>query len=196
MPRFQALQGVRSPDASKMVNYELLREGGWNKEEVVKWLSPWESVAILRIPIPLRPCEDKRASHFTKHGHFSVRSAYFLELNEKSSEKATSSEDRTKRVWKLLWKTKVRTKIRNFGWRALHQGLPMRENLYRRGCAVERVCLMCGDVPQTILHSLAFCHDVRQMWRASPLRFDVREKEDESLMDWVLNLRLNHDKEE
>lgn len=55
---------------------------------------------------------------------------------------------------------------------------------------------MCGEEAETILHALALCNDVKHLWQVSPLRIDIRATEDESLMDWVSNLRLVHDKEE
>lgn len=85
--------------------------------------SEWEVKAIQAIHIPRTSCEDKWEWHYSKHGKFTVSSAYYVELDEKWKKRASTSTNVEHNVWKRLWDTSIPTKINLFGWRALHNGL-------------------------------------------------------------------------
>lgn len=75
--------------------------------------------------------------------HFSY-SAHYIELQEKKSERVSTSVCIANGVWDGLRQAKVPTKIQKFDWRALHRGIPVGANLRLRGIAINNMCLMCG----------------------------------------------------
>lgn len=165
---------------------ELVTNGGWNRVEMGKWFSDWEMEEIMKIPIPMRRCDDRWAWNFTKNGEFAVRSAYYVEIQAKRRERASTSMSNTVGVWKRLWNADVPEKIKNFGWRALHNGLPVRESLGKRGINLDERCPMCDEEQETITHTLLLCSEIRQMWRCSPLRIEIDDAVPHTFMEWVI----------
>lgn len=64
-------------------------------------------------------------------------------------------------------------KIKNFGWRALHNGLAVFANLKYRGCECDNLCLLCGEDEESTFHRLVTCPDSQWIWKTSPLRIEV-----------------------
>ena len=56
---------------------ELIHNQGWNETMLHNLFPPWEVEAIMRIPLPHTAMEDKWVWHYTKHGSFTVKSAYY-----------------------------------------------------------------------------------------------------------------------
>ncbi|XP_057247591.1 uncharacterized protein LOC130589950 [Beta vulgaris subsp. vulgaris] len=191
LPRYRVIPQERRDNRPQMVN-EFIGERGWQKGELERWLSKWEVDEIMRIPLPIRHCEDKWCWSHTKNGEFSVRSAYYVELAQRKTNKATASTDVTKQVWKKLWSALVPNKVRHFGWKALHNGLPMRDNLSRRGCVVDNICPMCGSDVETPFHALVLCPSAQVVWKISPLRLVFKEGMGTSIMEWVACLILKY----
>ena len=189
LPRFRLLTPNGDPERPKWVR-EFITQNAWDTRELSKWVTENECKAIVQIPIPLNRSEDKWAWHFTKNGEFSVRSAYYLELEENKKARASSSTDPRKTIWEKLWAAQVPTKIKQFGWRALHQGIAVGEALRKRGCIVENVCPMCGELNEIVNHALLTCPEVNNIWKSSPLRLEVGSLEVHSFMDWVIRTRM------
>ena len=187
LPNFRVLKRVQPEGGPRMVN-EVIVEGKWDKAELRKYLTQWEIGEILKIPIPITSPSDKWMWHYTKSGDFSVRSAYFVELERRKNEHASSSRSREHSVWKELWHTKVPAKVRNFGWKALHQGLPMRAELAKRGCEIDKMCPLCGEQEETVKHIMMSCPDTQTIWRLSPLRLIPNADGEGSFTEWVAEL--------
>jgi hypothetical protein len=71
--------------------------------------------------------------YYEKFGIYTVKSAYKLLFNRKFEAvtvgQPSSSSDA---MWKGVWKLNVPPKVRVFWWRAFHEFLPSRYNLWRR----------------------------------------------------------------
>ena len=120
-----------------------------------------------------------------------IRSAYFLELNESKKDQATSSEGSKNLVWRKLWEANIPTKIRIFGWKAMHHGLPMRTNLWRRGCVEDCICPMCGEKNETTSHALLSCPEAQEVWEKSPLRLTCQSAFEGTMLEWVQQISKN-----
>lgn len=116
---------------------------------------------ITKIHVPRSLCSDRWAWHHTNHGDFIVRSAYLIELHSNKRNVALMSNSHPSGKWKFLWKAQLPTKVKNFGWRALHGGMPGRENLRTRGVVEDSTCPWCGEAREDITHALYLCHDVQ-----------------------------------
>lgn len=124
------------------------------------------------------------AWHFTKNGVFSTRSAYFLELNATKQKNASSSDTSVRDVWTKLWRAKTPTKVKNFGWRALHSGIAVYANLKVRGYKCDQMCPLRGEAAKNTIHRLVTCPEAKWVWKASPLRIEVKPDLKCSFKEW------------
>lgn len=74
-----------------------------------------------------------------------------------------------------------------FTWRCLHDILPTRANLLRRGIVLDPVCARCGRDAETIEHIFRDCNWSFLFWRASPLRINLPlDNLSVNFQDWFL----------
>jgi hypothetical protein len=59
---------------------------------------------------------------------------------------------------------KCRKKKKNFLWRACHEILPTKHNLFKRKITSDPLCPICGLADETSLHILFFAALVRRIW--------------------------------
>lgn len=175
------------PEEPRTVS-DLICNGRWDNTKLHSLFQPWEIEAITRIPISQVVTEDKWEWHFTKHGEFTVRSAYFQALEAKKIATASSSKGNAGSIWSKLWKANLPTKIKNFGWRALHNGIAVKDNLVRRGLGDDKRCPLCGEGDETAMHTLVLCGEARMIWRLSPLRLDIPGAESRNFFQWCEHL--------
>lgn len=78
--------------------------------------------------------------------------------------------------------------------RALHNGIALRENFNKRGCASDQRYPMCGEEVESTIHMLVTCPESRWVCGASPLRTDTKIGLRWSFKDWRGSfVRLIHD---
>uniref|UniRef100_A0A2N9F0P5 Reverse transcriptase domain-containing protein n=1 Tax=Fagus sylvatica TaxID=28930 RepID=A0A2N9F0P5_FAGSY len=77
----------------------------WNVELIKEVFSEWEANVIVSIPLPPRQRVDRLFWDDTKHGLFSVKSAYYLHLRHRAAVWTSESSvvGRDKKFWKFLW---------------------------------------------------------------------------------------------
>ena len=173
-----------NPNAPFYVS-DIIEEGRWKNDIMAQFLRPLEIQEIQKLPLPIHDLEDYWMWKHTKHGEFSVRSAYYMELFEERKSLPSSSVPDTNKVWRWLWSSKTQPKAKLFGWKSLHNGVPVRVNLAQRGMMIDKVCPRCGEEDETIEHLLLHCETSRQIWYLSPLRLDVRLGRGGKFRDWV-----------
>uniref|UniRef100_A0A803N1Y0 Reverse transcriptase zinc-binding domain-containing protein n=1 Tax=Chenopodium quinoa TaxID=63459 RepID=A0A803N1Y0_CHEQI len=167
LPNFKALQRLHLPDDAPKLVAELFCNGEWDQDRLREHFSAWEVREILKIPVAHQGVEDGWTWHFTKNGEFSVRSASCL-LEETTGPTTLTIPNKT--TWSLLWYARVPPKIKHFGWRSLHNGLPVCYNLKRRGICSSDVCPVRGEFSESSAHALIFCIHAKNVWYLSPLR--------------------------
>ena len=87
----------------------------------------------------------------TTNGHFTTKSAYTLQLENKENLMGSSSnQKRSHTYWKGIWGVKIPNKILVFTWRACHSTLPTRTNLFKRGVVSSCVCPVCHEEAETV----------------------------------------------
>jgi len=57
-------------------------------------------------------------------------------------------------------------------------------NLQKGGVQVDIVCPKCGLFPETVVHALLTCEEVRRTWFASPLGGLFNVRDDSSFAEW------------
>lgn len=143
-------------------NFLLENGHGWNIDilRCVFWDNDVE--AILRMPVIGQNNIDVRRWFYTKSGHYSVKSAYYLMRSLKNQRKifalASTSSLSGRKDWSFIWKLEIPNKVRVFLWRILRNGLPVLQNLARRNICSDTVCPLCLSSCETILHVLQSCH--------------------------------------
>ena len=69
-----------------------------------------------------------------------------------------------KKLWNKVWRLGVPPKVRNLVWRACSDILPTRANLFRRKIPINPLCTVCGQVDETVTHTLWECPLARNVW--------------------------------
>jgi hypothetical protein len=119
--------------------------------------SPNEVKKILSIPLSSTKKEDILLWRGTVKGDFSVRSAYHLQKKVKEVNIArcsTSCSD----VWDKIWRMQVPNVEKHFLWRASHEILPTRANLFRRKIIDDPMCPICGLEEGMMFHIYGNAH--------------------------------------
>jgi hypothetical protein len=112
--------------------------GQWNEENVGAFFTPDVVAKILQVPISRHAGDDFACWPFTRHGLFSVRSAYNLSRSSKFFRTLSSSKrglpsnwSASERDWKAIWKVKAPGKMNIHLWRFSHDCLPRGSNSVR-----------------------------------------------------------------
>jgi hypothetical protein len=118
-------------------------------------LSPLqEELEKRRIPIIVG--EDVLRWEHKPKGTFGTREAYQL--------KAPSDPLSNTQLWSKLWNLKHWPKITLFLWLVAHSSILTWDNLSKRGFVGPSMCLLCGEVEETMEHLLSSCHYTAQIW--------------------------------
>ena len=61
----------------------------------------------------------------------------------------------------------VLNKVRHFLWRAIHESLPTKINLYKCLVLHSGICDACGDCAEDGIHALWLCDAVKPIWMSN-----------------------------
>ncbi|XP_042944716.1 uncharacterized protein LOC122278602 [Carya illinoinensis] len=101
---------------------------------------------------------DKVIWGLSEKGKFSVKSAYYADLetkNQKTGE--TSNGDQNERLWRKVWRLTNSGKVKQFLWEALNGILPTRSILFKRRIIDNSTCPVCNREEETDIHVLWDC---------------------------------------
>ncbi|PRQ37402.1 putative ribonuclease H-like domain, reverse transcriptase zinc-binding domain-containing protein [Rosa chinensis] len=127
---------------------------------------------ILSIPLSSRAVGDVVIWHYTKTGHYTVKSGYWLGMEWKQMKLGAGSSGRmgvsnSNSLWSKIWSLQVPSKVKLLLWRACHSFLPCVERLVKRRICSQSVCARCGEADETVIHCLWECRVVRKIWKLS-----------------------------
>jgi hypothetical protein len=106
----------------------------------------------------------------TKNGEFSVRSAYYLEVERRSRSLGTGSLPASANpFWKVIWKLKVPRAVQVFLWWGCNNILPTKEKLFHRKVVSDPFCPLCGTEVKTAGHFLCRCEWSTGVWAECPI---------------------------
>jgi len=126
----------------------------------------------------------------TKHGCFTVRSAYFLELERRATEKGERSRKLEQQsFWKSLWSLSIPPVVQNFVWKVCHDILPTKVNLLRRRAMADPYCPFCLVHPETPFHILWICPSSVAVWQESARKIQKLSLVEEGSLGFIQALK-------
>jgi hypothetical protein len=142
--------------------------GVWKLPLLLENFSNEEITAIQTIPINLTKQPDKQIWRGTSKGEFTVRSAYHMAKEKEGALLAGPSwRSEESMVWKGIWRANVPNAVKSFMWKACHNLLPTKENLFKRKVIPDPSCPICGLEVETTSHILWECASSADVWGAS-----------------------------
>jgi hypothetical protein len=114
---------------------------------------------ILKTPLIRQVKEDKLIWRAEKNGHYSVKSAYRLCMENI----ADNSHLHRSGDWANIWKLKVPPKVKNLLWRICRECLPTRARLLDKGVNCTSLCVMCEESYEDVSHVLFDCPRARKI---------------------------------
>ncbi|KAL2940044.1 hypothetical protein RDABS01_001426, partial [Bienertia sinuspersici] len=157
----------------------------WNESLVISIFTANVVDGILQIPISMFEVVDEWEWSLSKHGEFTVHSAYYAGLQENDRARPATQVVENRTLWQSLWKIHAPPKVKIFGWKVLHGGSSVKEKLRVRGMEVDVRCPMCGSYEESILHMLVRYPEVELIWRYTPLRLEFMQGSTSSFKGWV-----------
>jgi hypothetical protein len=133
-----------------------------------------EDEAQLIINIPLCPTfpPDHLVWQGTSNGVFSVHSAYHLakELQQRNCGECSNPVTQGE-VWRVLWSLQIPNPVKVFLWKACHNLLPTKANLFTRKVVDNNCCPVCLIEEENIFHALWGCSGAKDVWGFGPKCF-------------------------
>lgn len=147
------ISGTREWDISKIRS--LVRE-----EDVAK---------NLRIRPSWTLQQDTLCWRFGTTGTYTVKTGYHLQRSMDIEAQPNQSSNQPQvtlhnNLLNKLWRVNIPPKIKMFWWKATHNGLPVVENLKKRGYGSCELCPLCGEKPETVDHMILQCRIAWEIW--------------------------------
>ena len=164
--KIQTAPNILTPIAtvSELIDVDTLR---WNHVLVNQFFSQEETKLILSIPLSGTRQDDVLIWRGTAIRVFSVRSTYHMRKEVEERGQAESSYGgHCSGVWGKLWKLPIPNVEKEFLWRACHEILPTRANLYMRQITKSPKCPICEIEDEMAAHILWNYPSAVDVWSA------------------------------
>ncbi|CAI9773810.1 unnamed protein product [Fraxinus pennsylvanica] len=163
-------------------------ENRWDYDILVDLFSEEERGQILKIPLSSYGRSDRIYWVHDNKGFYSVRSGYKRLMQEFFQEYPNTMDS----FWRTIWNLKIPAKVRNFLWRASQLVLPTADHLRAKRVDIDKLCPVCLQHDESVLHSLVHCTLARRVW--DTLGINSSPSLADSFKDW-LNIVLSNNKE-
>ena len=113
-------------------------------------------------------CPRNRKDHLvwagTKHGDYTVRSAYHMvkENGIREGGSCSNAQDMAA-LWKGIWKINCARVVKTFLWQACTNILPTKKLLFKRHIMADPLCPICGLEIESIGHILWACPSAKDI---------------------------------
>ncbi|GAA0167533.1 hypothetical protein LIER_22446 [Lithospermum erythrorhizon] len=143
---------------------QLIRGGRWDESKVMGITSDEDAKAILAIPLSRVPTRDKIIWHYTKCRNYITSSGYWCAKEMKKNgvlRKNAEGGGEQGGIFGPLLEECVEIisapPVKTFLWKCLHNILPTRDRLRRKGVIVESTCVLCNNDCENLTHLMATC---------------------------------------
>jgi hypothetical protein len=144
----------------------------WDQPLISSIFLPDGAAAILSIPLsPFLP-QDQLLWRCTKNGLFMVRNAYHLGMEMKTVQQPESSEKKNMdEVWRTCWRLNIPNAVKMFLWKASHNLLPTKVNLFRWGICDSNMCPICIGEEETVARVCWNCPAANDVWGGCKIKY-------------------------
>jgi hypothetical protein len=153
--------------------------GSWDEDLLRDLFLDIDVERILQIPLNNRGFGDFIAWHYTKHGHYTVKSGYYIQrqhhFGPTGPQLAHLGIPALNPVWKTIWKMKLPRKIKIFACRALHGLMPLKSILVNRRIGHIGQCPICNLDAEDVYHLLFLCLAVTDIWEILGLSLVIEQ---------------------
>lgn len=140
---------------SNLINQSI---GEWDYPLIQTSFAKFEADSICSLPLCSLNQPDRLIWSGTQHGCFTVRSAYHMEMTNRSQSRGECSYARDQTaVWKTIWSLGVSVVVKNFAWKVGNNLLPTKELLVQRHIGQDPYCPFCLLSTESICHILWEC---------------------------------------
>ncbi|XP_021751699.1 uncharacterized protein LOC110717342 [Chenopodium quinoa] len=139
----------------------------WDTLIVHRLFDSLSATRILSLDRPGRQMDDFVYWKFTRDGVFSTKSAYAFLCQSPMTPGFGSRLTPT--WWRRFWQLHILPRWKVFGWKILHDALPMEPLLHSRGFPVDPVCAFCHQEWEEVSHTFRDCPAVRSLWQSGTL---------------------------
>lgn len=143
--------------------------GCWDQNVINHYFDHSTTQLILATPLFRQVEEDQLIWKAEKNGHYSVKSAYRLCMEEI----ADNSFLHRPGYWTGIWKLKAPPKVKNLIWRICRGCLPTRARLLDRCVNCTSMCALCDRNYEDAIHVFFDCPKARNVWKESHILQDV-----------------------
>ena len=182
---------------------ELLISNGreWNMEMLNVLFTEEVKHSIISIRPAGTNSKDTYVWEFTKTGHYTVKSGYWVQTSILALPKDQQAvvQPSLDSIYQMVWRLETSPKIKHFLWRCLNNALPVAENMTYRHIGKEKSCCRCGGEAESVNHLLFQCHYARMIWAVANVHIPPAGHWSDSLytnLYWVLNLKKEYPQEE
>ena len=93
-----------------------------------------------------------------------------------------------------LWKLSIPPKIKIFWWKVLHNGIPVADNLAKRGIKIARKCQIYGEDVETLSHMLFCCRVAKDIWSLSEISTAIDVNQADIIPQTILGFFSSQDR--
>lgn len=152
---------------------------------------------IEQIPIINTTNQDELMWMYELNGIYSVKSGYQAirswQIQQKHNTTPNCSSETT--VWKKLWKLHTIPRHKVILWRILHNSLPVRSELNKRGIHCSILCPRCNSKMETITHTFMTCPNILRTWFGSSLTIKFPDQPNPNFVNWLFDFILHEDEQ-
>ena len=141
----------------------------WKTNLIRELFDPSSAQAILSLPIPFRPSQDKLLWVPNSKGCFTVKSAY------QTAHDLSSPQPPSENHWKLIWRLNLPERTKMLLWRIAANVLPTRDNLSKRMTIRETCCTICKQEKESPCHLFLNCPVAKVLWFTACWGFKANE---------------------
>jgi hypothetical protein len=178
-----------NPSVTKVAELIDQASNNWQPHSVSQNFLPYETNTILQIPLTDPLSDDVVSWQGTTNGNYTVKSGYHAQLEWETSnshQSQASNNQYDTLLWNKLWKTHAPPKQLHLMWRILHNAIPTKTNLTKRGICKESLCPRCNKSPETMDHVFLHCDWAAQAWFISPLTISTNKIQTGSFTNWLI----------
>ena len=156
----QVVPGFEDAKVSDLINPIQRR---WESDLIRGLFLLEEAELILSIPLNYHPTEDKVIWPYNSSVAYSVKSGKKFLAKENNISTPWIDHEHDEDIWKWIWRLSISNKVRNFLWRACHNAIPVKQNLWKRKILTEDLCEHCHLTSETVCHALWKCSKIDEV---------------------------------